>query len=446
MNKNPLKQYLIDKREELFIQEKTTYPRTELTQNILKHLNPEIITVLTGPRRAGKSYLLKLIAHQLTQKDIAKEQLFYLNFEDPDLFNFPLNHYRLLLACLEELAPTATPPYQHYLFLDEIQALPHADVILQALHALGTYTIIVTGSNAKLLSREISTLLTGRNRSIFIPTLHYRELLELVLPNYNAKQLLTEATTTQQALCNKTFDEYLLHSSFPTAKKLGNDSLIKQYFTDVITKDIFYRYRIHTKKQGIMQLYLYILSNIKNQHSLRSLNEATPSISSKTSTGKFVDYLEETYLIFSLRNHHYSMKKRYRDKTKYYTHDNGLITQIGHYPTDRTATLFENIIARELFIHYPENVFFLRNHQGRYDIDFFIPKSETRSEGLLVNASLGWQQKKTRERELNSLQHAMKATNCTHSYLVTPDLSETITRENRTITILPAWQFFLMLQ
>ncbi len=426
MNKISLRHYINEKREVLFHLREDFFPRTKLVSNLEKTFSTDYITVLAGMRRTGKSFLLKLLSKKLILREsVSQDDFFYLNFEDPDLIDFSVDDFNHLKDILKSQLSTSK---QLFLFCDEIQALNLADRILQSLQEIPNVNIIVTGSNAKLLSKEISTLLTGRHRDIFVPTLRYGEYIEY-----------------QNLLDNpESFLQYLTHSGFPLPALTNDDDLVKQYFNDIVTKDILTRYRSNTDDSTITRLYTYILSNIKNQFSLQNIVDAMPEIKSKDTVGKLLNYLENSYVITPILNYNYSLKKRYRDKTKFYTLDNGFITQVGDYLLDPKDTLMENAIFKELFANNPQNVYFLKKRDKKYDVDFYLLNTRI---PLLVNVTLGFTNEQTKQREVDSLFKAMDdLTSETNAFVVTLDEpEEKIIRKGKTVQIIPAHIFLKQL-
>ena len=223
MEKDKLRQVVID-QQQLFRNKEGLIERDI---KIPYYLKGNEIIVVTGIRRCGKSSLLRLIAQQLTTEAL------YLNFDDVRLVDFtPDNFQDVQNICIELYGK------QCAFFLDEVQNVSHWERWVNTLYEQGI-KVFVTGSNAALLSSEIATFLTGRNKCILLFPFSFTEYLKI-------KGLSTSSVATSIELAHtyKAFLEYFENGGFPLIIRNNDIQLNAQYFEDILYKDIIHRYRV----------------------------------------------------------------------------------------------------------------------------------------------------------------------------------------------------------
>ncbi len=315
----------------------TGIKRPKYIEHIYPYLERKEILVLKGIRRSGKSTLLKQLMLELIASGVDKMHLLYLNLED---YNFTND----LTVTLFDAVLTAYRNYAHhegriFFFIDEIQTIPGWEKWIRTKYDLQEpIKFIVTGSSASLLSREFSTLLTGRNISFTIHALSFQEFL----------------------MFSKThsLEEYLLYGGFPEVvlepvqeKKMV---LLEQYFEDIIHKDIISRYAIRNTKQ-LIDIARYIISTAGSKVSFNKLSKVFGI--SKDTIAQYIAYMVDAFLLFEVTYFSYSTKIRH-DVTKlpkFYASDNGLINAV--HISQNQGQLFENAVAIKLSaqsddIHY----------------------------------------------------------------------------------------------
>ena len=358
-------------------------------------LEHNMIKAIIGPRRAGKSFF---ILHALRKKT----NFGYANFDDESLAG--MGNYDELIS---EISQAYGKP--KILFFDEIQNLAKWELFVNRLQRQG-YNIIVTGSNSKLLSRELATHLTGRHIPTTILTFSFKEYLR-------ARNIDTARLTSHEN--EALLLEYLQSGGYPETvmKKLDAKQYLGVLFESIIYKDIIKRYSIR-KGPEIERLAMFLLSNIASEFSYLSLVKAVGGQSSNTAQ-KYVGFLEEAYLLFAIDRFSYKTKQIGRSK-KIYCYDNGLITAEAFQVSPNLGKLFENCVATQLKRGEMENqfeLFYWKSQQGGEEVDFVIKKGTEVVE--LIQACYSLDEEKKRKREIRALLMAGKELHCKNLTIVT---------------------------
>lgn len=372
-----------------------TLKETYVERNIQPFsIENNLIKVVMGPRRAGKSFF---VLHTL--KKMA--QFGYVNFDNEALVQ--LENYDDLLAEVKRVFGES-----NLLFFDEIQNLPRWELFVNRLQRQG-YNIVVTGSNSKLLSKELATHLTGRHIPTTVLPFSFKEYLR-------AKKIEIDKLTTQEK--EALLLDYLRNGGYPETvmKKLDANQYLAILFDSIIYKDIIKRYNLRNGPD-IERLATYLLSNLATEFSHLSLAKAV-SMKSSITTQKYCGFLEEAYLMFTISRFSYKTKFIGQNK-KVYCFDNGMVAAKAFQASPNCGKLFENCVAVHLKrgdIEKQFELFYWRNQQGE-EVDFVIKKSGEIVE--LLQACYAVENEKTRDREVRALLMAGKELNCTKLTIIT---------------------------
>lgn len=283
-----------------------------IDRNIKPYINEQngFATIITGVRRSGKSTLLKT----MMQNYDGPQQ--YLHFDDPRLLNFEV----LDFYTIEEL----TAPDTKY-YYDEIHQIPQWEKYVR--HATEKQMpLIITGSNAAMLSTELATLLTGRHLSYELFPFDYRE--------YKSFHQLSDS--------DDVVADYLHHGGFPEYLISKNDLILQQLLTDIIQRDIVARYKVRDS-HALMQITMHLMNNISRPYTLNKLKK-TYGIGSVNTVASFLQYLENAYLIFSIRKYDNSYKKQLVNEKKAYSIDTGFIRANTIKIQEERGRLLENLV------------------------------------------------------------------------------------------------------
>lgn len=382
-------------------------------QDVAPYLEANVIKLITGPRRAGKSvYALQI----LSGKNYA-----YLNFDDTQLLG-AFNEDAVMQALAE-----VYPGYE-YLLLDEVQNLDSWDAWVSKLYRRGL-NLVITGSNANLLSSEMSTLLTGRYVEIQIlpfsmeETLKYRESpVNAELPDEKAKLFIE-------------MDDYLKKGGYPEIVK--NREIEQAYLTalfdSIILKDVAQRHKIR-KITELYDLADYLISNYSNPLSYNEIAEEL-SIGSATTVKKFCGYLAEPFLFFFLPRYNNKLKEMKKAPRKVYVVDNGFIYTRSFELSSNNGRQLENMVFIELLrrgYDLKKSLFYYRTSNEK-EVDFVT--RDGRKVTSLIQVSYDISKAKTRERELDALVKASEELKCDNLLLLTWDKDEFVTYKNKSVHI-----------
>lgn len=353
-----------------------------------------LIKVVIGPRRAGKSFF---VVHELNKKG----EFGYVNFDDEALSG--LKDYNEIL---EGVIRVYNSP--KVLLFDEIQNLPKWELFVNRLQRQGYY-LVITGSNSNLLSKELSTHLTGRHLLITVFPLSFKEYLK------SEDKELTTAEIKSRLL------DYIYYGGYPEPliKGLDYKDYLSTLLDSIVYKDIIKRFRIRAPN-AIEDLTIYLLSNIAQEQSYNTLARLTKCKSPHT-VEKYLNYLEEAFIFFKLSRFSLKIKEQLPSNKKVYCIDNGFINAKAFKLSADMGKLYENCVAIELKKREylkKANIYFWKNPQQE-EVDFII-KEGTRITQL-IQVCYNLQDNKTKEREVRALLKASRELNCKELLVITND-------------------------
>ncbi len=352
---------------------------------LFSYKDKDIIKVVTGLRRSGKSTLLQLFRDDLSKKEISNNQIQFYNFELPE--NFLNKSWDKLYFEIKSKLQTGKT---NYIFLDEIQNIPEFEKLVDGLYATENTDIYITGSNANLLSSELATLLSGRYIEISILPFSFSEYLRALKIDTSNKYLNYEAL----------FYDYVNETSLPKGidlRKAGYDKIyeyLEALFATIIEKDITQRHKIYDKR-AFNNLVRFIANNIGNQVSPSSISKALKADNQKihhSTIEKFIEYLVESFVFYKVNRFDIKGKKQLATLEKYYIVDVGLLNVlVGRERTADRGHILENIVFLELQrrgykiwtgrLRNGEVDFTVKNPNGEieyYQVSWQISNEETR--------------------------------------------------------------------
>ncbi len=387
---------------------------------VLKEKDKNIVKAIIGPRRAGKS---SFVAHQLG----GLEPFGYVNFDDERLVD--LKNYDELVLAVKSVYGNPK-----ILFLDEIQNAQKWELFVNRLSRQG-FNIVVSGSNANLLSRELATHLTGRHLQTRLFPLSFKEYLSF----FGMPSEMTEAEKKEK------FIQYLEQGGYPEPliKGIEHREYLTALFDAVIYKDIVKRYKIRNP-YSFENLALYVISNAASAYSYNTLAAMT-KVKSPSTVEKYLAYLEEAFLIFRVNRFSFKLKRQVNSDKKIYCIDNGLANAKGFQVFDNQGNQHENVAAVELWKTHANNLFYYKSQQGGYEVDFVIRKGYTVDQLIQVCFSL--EKPETRSREFRALAAASRDLKCDNLVVLTGDYESTESFEwfgtKKTIKCIPLWKWLL---
>ena len=410
VSKEQIKAMLLE-QQQAFWRRETGVERSRLSE-IERALPLPHAVVISGLRRVGKSTLLAQFAHRL-----GEDNFYYVNFEDDRFLGFQAEDANDLYQALLELFGE-----RKVFIIDEVQNVTGWEHFVRRFMDQGI-KFLITGSNASLLSRELGTRLTGRYIPVELFPFSFAEFLrfrEYTIPNP------VRLTTVERARLQAALDEYLRLGGIPEPLKYPELPLLRTLYDDILYRDIATRYRIE-EVRALKELAFYLMSNPTSQVSFNKLKEQF-RLGSVNTIKNYIEYLENSWLIFTLNVYDYSVKRQQIAAKKVFSIDTGLANAIGFSFSPNTGKMMEN--AAFLALRRKTQAIYYYITPAGYEVDFYLPEA-----GQLVQVVQSMDHSATRERELRSITDAMGALGLSSGLILTDANSQTIESNGFTIAI-----------
>lgn len=390
-------------------------------EQVEKYLKSNLMKLITGPRRAGKSVFSLLL--------LRGKRFAYLNFDDDKLLKeFDEEH---IMQVLKEVYSD-----YDYLLLDEPQNLPNWDLWVSKLYRRG-YNLVITGSNSNLLSSEMASLLTGRYLSIEVLPFSLRETLEYRKSNFNPALPEDKADFMLQV------EDYFHYGGYPEIinNRDITESYLKTLFDSIIMKDIVRRYKVR-KVEELYQFATYMISIFTSPFTYSSITEEL-GLSSKTTVQKFCTYLKNCYLFFYLPRYNHKLKLMQKAPQKVYIVDNGFLSSSAFQISENKGRLLENLVLLEFIRRKYEigkNLFYYRNQSDK-EVDFVVRENNIVRQ--LVQVCWDMSNPKTQKREIGSLMACAKDFPNGELFVITWNEQKEITMNAKIIHVVPYYKWCL---
>lgn len=387
-------------------------------------LDSKLAQVVIGVRRSGKSTLCH-IALKTSGIDYA-----YVNFDDDRLANLKVDDLNDLLTVIYRIYGMGIK----HLFFDEIQNVDGWHLFVNRLLRQG-HKIVLTGSNAKLLSGELVTHLTGRYNQISLYPFSYSDTCRMT--GVASSPMTTKGIASRQAI----FDRYIAEGGFPELDNISNrHNYISGLVETIVTKDIATRYRIRNTA-GLKKLATHLTANAGQIINIEEISNDL-SIGTNKTIRNYLDHLAQAYLIVPLKKFSYKSRERLRDE-KGYVVDVGMMTyNDGVMSSDNLGWRLENVVYIELLRrHSPlfHEIYYYRPTSRSREVDFVITRGNKVIE--LIQVSYDISNEKTLGREIASLAEAAEALHCENLTLVANSRSRQIQAGNHIINIVAAYEW-----
>lgn len=420
--KSDLKHILKQQNEEFFNQKNDYLPRAVESQLSTLVTSSNLVKVVLGARRVGKSTLC-----QLALKD---KNFGYVNFDDERLVGLETSDLDNVLEILREISNDATTFY-----FDEIQNVEAWELFINRLHR-AKYNLIITGSNGKLLGKDLATHLTGRQISTIVRPLCFKEFLSWNASDINFSRA-KDLSVSDRIKIVTNFQSFFEIGGFPEVV-LGEPIgyYLRELFDKIITRDIVQRFKIREAKI-LKEIALYLVQNSAQKTSYQNLMKAF-NLNSISTTRKYVQLLEEVFLICELKGYSYKLTERSTSHRKTYACDLGLMKAVWSKPTIDVGAKLETLIYAELLFRR-EEVYYL--YENKKEVDFCLIKNGKPATLIQVCSELS--NIKTREREIKSLVEMSQKYKINDLRIITLDSEEDIILNKQVIKVRPAWMFCL---
>ena len=382
-------------------------------------LNSSLIKLITGPRRVGKSTQALLM---LRDKNFA-----YLNFDNYSLLEaWDAN---LVMRMLDDVYPG-----YEYILLDEVQNLDGWDLWVSELYRLGK-NLVITGSNARMLSSEMATVLTGKYLQVEMFPFSLEEFFDW--NKLELHMLKPEDITNSFVLT----DDYLRNGGYPevVASRLLTRSYLDTLFDSIIWKDVAKRHNVRNVTD-LNNLAIYLVSNFCNPVSANDLATEL-GFSSVNTTKKYMDYLHEPYLFYYLSRYNNKLKLMKKAPRKVYVVDNGFVASKAFSLSDNLGRLLENQVFIELVrrgYDVEKTMFYYRSRNDK-EVDFVLRKGADIER--LVQVCYDMSNPKTEKREVDSIVECAGELKCDNLVIITNNDKRTIEKDGYKIDVVPISEF-----
>ena len=421
MDREILKQIIMDQLK--YRSPKNFYRRT-VTEAIQRFENDPNIIILSGIRRSGKSTIQRVLQLELLKINNCSD--YYFNFDDERLVKFQLSDFQTLLEVFIELFGD-----QPRFYFDEIQNIEGWERFVRRLYEKGK-KIYITGSNARLLSKELGTHLTGRHIQLEVFPLSFFEIVRHRYPEAFSKKALS---TTDVGMILHHFSNYSKNGGIPEYVEFEKIEYLKDLLEGILYRDIIVRYKIQDEK-ALRETVYYLASNIGKEFSYTNLAK-TVGVSSPHTIANYCDYLEQCYLCFFICRYSHSLQKQIQSNKKCYMIDPALIRITGFRVSDDRGRILENIVFLHLRMNRKEIYF----HKDKKECDFVVREGNRIVQAVQVTTGLS--NPEVKKREIEGLFEAMRAYDLQEGIILTENESDTIEMEGFRVSVMPIWKWLL---
>lgn len=401
---------------------------------------PGKATVCIGVRRSGKSTFMSQLIQGLLGQGVSRQNILYLNFFDDRLHGLQQSGLGVILDAYYALYPAKKNSEKVYCFFDEIQALDGWEPFVDRLMRTENCEVYITGSSARMLSKEIATQMRGRALSWEVFPFSFREYLDYLGVEASDGQL----SSKQRLFVQNAFEQYWDAGGFPEVAGLERRLRVKihqEYFHAVLFRDLVERHDISHPK-AVTDLAHWLVDNTASLYSLNKLTGYLKSLRHKAPQSSVADYLawfEDAYFLFTVRLFDASLSRANANPKKIYCIDHAMVTSVASGVLVNTGHLLENLVFTTLRRMTPD-IFYYKTNGGR-EVDF-IAQWQDRPR-LLVQVCESLASPPTRKREIAALEEAMAELNLPTGIIVTRHEEERIMLNVGTVEVIPAWRFLL---
>jgi uncharacterized protein len=422
MNLIELKHVLIDQRSEFVTSDTDLFPR--LREPWLKEIiyASKLIKIVLGVRRSGKSTLCK--------KSVFSDTTAYVNFDDERLVGLDAKDLNSVFEVLNTIYPKV-----HCYFFDEIQNIDKWELFVSRLQRSGL-NILISGSNGKLLGKDLATHLTGRQLSTILRPLIFSEFLSGKMPNFeNVGTALL--TTAMRSEFSKYFDDFFERGGFPEVLRGEPQKIyLRELFDKIVTRDIVQRFKVREAKI-LKEIALYLIQNSSQKVSFSNL-KSIYNLKSGTTAEKYAGYLADAFLVDELRGYSFKLTERSTSPRKIYACDLGMMNALWSKPTIDLGAKLETLIFLELQAREVEMYYLAEKN---LEVAFCIV--EGGKPKTLIQVCYDMSSPKTRDRETKALVEMGEKYHVEDLQIVTMAEQSQVRCEGKVIKIWPAYQFCL---
>ncbi len=402
-------------------------------------INSSQMITVPGVRRCGKSSMMKIVANNLVASGIDSSRILWVNFDDERLDGMNSDELDEVLQAYREMFPSIRLN-DIYIFFDEIQHVEKWELFVLRVYKTYCKNIYVSGSNAQMLSSELSSALRGWPLEYEVFPLSFHEYCKF-------KDIAVDKFSEEgRAILLTSFNEYLHASAFPEVTLMEEKSLqirkVQAYFNTMLFRDLVEHYKLNNP--DIVRYFVKrIMANLTKPTSINSIYNDLKSRGlkiSKDSLYELADHVCEIFMFFRIHKYSTSLIKEANGLPKYYFIDNGMRNSVLLPQSGDEGKLLENAV----FLQLRRNLTPMQKityFSDEHECDFIV-QTEDRIDQL-IQVCLSMTDESTRLRELKGMKEANRVTGCTNCTIVTLEESDEIEFEGLKINIVPAWKWFL---
>jgi len=418
------------------------FQNERLNTGIKRHLSYELVKrkafVCIGVRRCGKSTLFYQIMNNLERNGVKRENILYLNFFDDRLTEVKNTNPSLITEAYYSLYPEKKGVEEVYCFFDEIQEARDWEPFVDRILRTEKCSVFITGSSAKMLSKEVATQMRGRSLVWELFPFSFREFLDYKEIDYK------KLNSKNRLFVQKAFNEYFQKGGFPEVRNVSNKiriMILQEYYRTILHRDIIERFNA-INPQAVIQAGYRLICSAASLYSINRVTEYLKSLGyrvSKDFVSSCINWYQDAYFLFSVKIFSPSLSKQNVNTKKIYCIDHSMIAAVAPGILANRGHLLENII----YIHLrrrTEEIYYYRTKKGQ-EVDFIWLDRQGKRHLMQVCLSLG--DPATKKREISSLNQAMEELNLGESTIITFEEEDVLEEGSKVINIVPVWQFLL---
>ena len=432
MRKDVIKSQLAVKQSEI--------PFDLIDRDLILPIDRKKIITIPGVRRCGKSTLMEITINSLVKNGVPAENILWLGFDDERLINMTSEELDDVITSYMEMYPDI-PIKDVHMFFDEIQLVKNWEYFVLRVYKSYCKNIYVCGSNATMLSTELSSALRGYPLEYKTYPLSFNEYCRF--KGINTASYLEQ----DKAKIRTSFEVYNMESSFPevvlTESRLEQLKLLHGYFDTMLLKDLAEHYKI--SNTNVLRYFVKrIMGNLAKPTSINAIYKDIKSQGLKVSKDDlylWANYLCDIFMFIRIPKYNRSLVKEQQSQDKYYCIDNGLRGAVLMPQSNDYGKNLENTVFLQLN-RIKEPLDKITYYQSKGECDFIIQ----RSEGVKQLVQVAWEisDHDTREREIAGILEASLETKCDNLLIITKDEEGIVTRDSKQIRIIPAWKWLLI--
>ncbi|MCK5558967.1 MAG: ATP-binding protein [Thermoplasmata archaeon] len=397
-----------------------------IIENIQQTFSIRHIKDIIGIRRSGKTTTLYQIIDLLIENKIKPKKIVFLNFDDPDI---QLSSFDDLIKAIDKINPDVS-----HIFLDEIQQKKNWESWLRTLYDNKKYKqIFISGSSSSLLTQDVGRVLSGRHVTFRIFPFSFKEYLKFIGWNDFSEDYLEH---NKNKLLHY-LKLYIEGGGFPETinkNEYQRKIILTNLYNDILARDIASRY--NASFEIAHKICYHLMSNNGKEFSFRSVANGT-NLSVET-VDKYIEYLKESFILFTLNVFSYKTKVQFKQNKKVYSIDTGLRNAVSFKISEDIGRLAENIVFTELKRRNQEFYYWKNN---KVEVDFVIKEGLKPTDCIQVCWDIT--NKKTKKREIESLVIGLETFKLGQGTIITEDIrSEEIVKEKK-IEFIPLWKWLL---